>query len=74
MCTTCELDFHAFLLLTNWYKFSGGKRKDGLVVIMEVVEENAVVEFYAFVEKAEHQLGLKGVDRLAVFTRHELLK
>jgi len=51
------------------------ERRDGLMVIEEMVEENAHLEFYENVcFKAEHQLGLRGVDRLFLFTRHGLVK
>jgi glycerol-3-phosphate responsive antiterminator len=47
----------------------------GLVFIEEMVEENAILEFCGNVcFKADHQLGLKGVDRLFLFTRHGLVK
>jgi hypothetical protein len=47
------------------------ERRGGLVFIEEMVEENAVLEFYGTVcFKAGNKVGLKGVDRLFLFTRH----
>ena len=64
MCThmnwICTL-FSSRTISTNFVE-----RRDGLVIIEEMVEENADVEFYKNVcFKAEHQQGLKGVDRLS---------
>lgn len=65
--------FTLFSSCTTSTNFVEGR--DGLVVIEEMVEENAHLEFYRNVcFKTEHQLGLQGVDRLFLFTTHGLVK
>lgn len=59
MCTQMTCIFTLFSSCTTSTNFV--ERRDGLVVIEEMVEENAHLEFYRNVcFKTEHQLGLQG--------------
>lgn len=73
MCTQMNSIITLFSSCTTSTNFV--ERRDGLVVIEKVVEENTHLEFNGNVcFKTEHQLGLQGVDRLFLFTRHGLVK